>query len=124
MWKRSEPVCDLPVVVVCSGNITNAVDLRSLYGLPEAPKKSPAENLLDLYCRVRAQPNLFAALSYLVCSHDCMLHHLLQLRVRLQDLRACSACVPEQKFTWLMQFIKCNVALFWGVTETLNPKLC
>mmetsp|Transcript_43032 Transcript_43032/g.80652 ORF Transcript_43032/g.80652 Transcript_43032/m.80652 type:complete len:309 (-) Transcript_43032:280-1206(-) len=49
--QKYEPVCDLPVVVVCSGNITNAVDLRSLYGLPEAPKKSPAENLLDLYCR-------------------------------------------------------------------------
>jgi len=44
------PSLQLPVVVVCTGNVTNTAEVRALYGLPEVPDQSAANLVLDLYC--------------------------------------------------------------------------
>lgn len=49
--QQCEPARQLPAVVVCSGSVTNLAEVRSLYGLPDAPDQSSAQLLLDLYCK-------------------------------------------------------------------------
>lgn len=49
--QQCEPAKQLPAVVVCSGKMTNAKEVRALYGLPDSPTATASQTLLDLYCK-------------------------------------------------------------------------